>query len=228
MADEIDCALPENEMHEMCMESEEDHADEGGHGHGNPMMANVKFLMSSFFPFIGAALNAFRYKTVDDYYTDYSTYMSTDYYKLADQLRDYSRLAIFGTLFITQALSMGGIAVEVNMMAWHYLGMVWTLTSIIEMILMFLAYEAFWGKYTEDSSTYASGITYWGTAGAMMKAWLAVDTSLYMGLMFAWNGWAKAQFMMLPEERQAELKEEKNIDDDGDYADAMHSKFYGF
>ena len=49
-----------------------------------------------------------------------------------------------------------------------------------------------------------------------------------MGLMFAWNGWAKAQFMMLPEERQEELKKEKNIDDDGDYANMMSKHFYGF
>ena len=61
-----------------------------------------------------------------------------------------------------------------------------------------------------------------------MKGWLAVDTAIYMGLMFAKNGWAKAQFMMLPEERQAELKEEKNIDDDGDYAHLLRKRFYGF
>ena len=227
MADEmVDCTLPENEMHEMCMESEEDHHDEGGHG--NPMMAQVKFLTTAMFAGVGAALNAFRYKAGDNYYTDYSSYMDTDYFKLADQLRDYSRTAIWGTLFILQALSMGGIAVEVNMMAWHYLGMVWMLTSTIEMIVMFLAYEAFWTKYEEDSTTYAMGITYWMKAGSNMKAWLAVDTMIYMGLMFSKDKWAKAQFMMLPEERQAELREEKNIDDDGDYADAMFSEFFGF
>ena len=161
MADEIDCALPENEMNEMCMESEEDHGDEGGHGHGNPMMANMKFLFSSFFPFVGAALNAFRYKAIDNYYNEIADVSYDDRYKLADQLRDYSRTAIFGTLFITQALSMAGIAVEVNMMLWHYLMMVWTLTTIIEIFIMYSAYEGAWTFYTADMVNNSDGLTSW-------------------------------------------------------------------
>ena len=76
-------------------------------------------------------------------------------------MRDYSRTAIFGTLFITQALSMAGIAGEVNMMLWHYLMMVWTLTTIIEIFIMYSAYEGAWTFYTADMVNNSDGLTSW-------------------------------------------------------------------
>ena len=50
---------------------------------------------------------------------------------------------------------------------------------------------------------------------------------MVMGLFFAKKGWMKAQWDMLPEEKQMEMKEKKGKGDDDDMEDMLLSYYYG-
>lgn len=44
----------------------------------------------------------------------------TNYVKIADLIMDYGAMSIWGAAFITQTLSLFGIATDINMMVWDY------------------------------------------------------------------------------------------------------------
>lgn len=171
------------------------------------MMANVKFLMTSGFTALGASLTYLRYRSDSTFYDLGDTYLSTNYWEQANMVRHPTRMLIFGILFILQLLSMLGIAVDINMMAWHYLMPVWMITNMVANVLEFLAYDGLYSKYNEDTTTYAVALDLMAEGiGFEQKSWLAKDTALVMGLYFAKKGWMKAQWDMLPEEKQKEMK----------------------
>lgn len=228
MSDEIDCTLDENMESEMCMDmhAEEDHDMEGDSHEGSPMQANLKFLMTALFSFIGSALTYGRYRSADDFYTTAATYTG-DYWEQANMVRHIPRAAIFGCLFILQALSMAGIANEINMMAWHYGMVFWMVTNMIANVLELLAYDSAYALYTADTTANATAATYMANVGFEQKGWLAKDTALVMGIVFAKKGWMKAQWSMLPEEKQMEMKGKKGDRKGDDMEEMMLSYYFG-
>ena len=57
-----------------------------------------------------------------------------------------------GTAFVTQLLSMLGIAGEVNLMVWAYGSMAESLLSLITLPLAWYAYDAYW-RVAEDATS---------------------------------------------------------------------------
>ena len=221
---DMDCTLPENMDTDYCKDMD-DHEEEGDHGHGNPMMANVKYLMTAGFTMLGSALTFGRYRAADDWYTAINTALEVDYFEQADLVRHPVRIVLFGALFILQALSMAGIAVDINMMAWHYGMVVMMVSNLISMLLLLLAYDTAYSKYVEDTTTNAAYYDTMEAIGFQQKANLAKDTALVMGLYFAKKGWMQAQWDMLPEEKQKEMKDSKK-DADDDMDDMLLSYYF--
>ena len=221
-----DCSLQNEENESEYCKMQDDHMDDDDHGHGSPMQANLKYLMTSGFTMIGAALTYLRYRSDSTFYAGGDTYLSSNYWEQANMVRHPSRIAIFGILFILQALSMAGIAAEINMMAWHYLIPVWMLTNMVANVLELLAYDGLYSKYAEDTTNNAAALDLMQSVGFEQKSWLAKDTAMVMGLYFAKKGWMKAQWDMLPEEKQKEMKDKKN-DADDDMDDMLLSYYYG-
>ena len=168
---EIDCSLPENEELDYC-EDMDDH-EEGDHGHGSPMMANVKYLMTAGFAFVHAALTFGRYRYPSDEYYAGIIDIDDDYWEVGNNVRHLSRAAIFGILFITQALSMAGILVDINMMAWHYGMIVFMLFNLLAHQQELFAYDTAYTKYTQDTNANAAYYDAMEMIGLEQKGWLA-------------------------------------------------------
>jgi hypothetical protein len=105
---------------------------------------------------ISGFLEAFRYRSEDKFYDSYKIGSNTEYYKLADQIRNYSAMAIGMTLGVTGILAGFGIASGLNLMLWAYLGMAAGIAGLVVGILRYLAYEQ--GYSNKDSKTAAEAL----------------------------------------------------------------------
>ena len=107
----------------------------------NPMSGQITFLLVALGVTVGSALKLFRYRSESTYY-DAGKILSSNYWKLGDQISLYSWLGLGGVAFLTQLLSVAGIAVDINIMVWMVvLPLVGGLVGLTYSILMFLAYD---------------------------------------------------------------------------------------
>merc|ERR1711934_918986 len=117
--------------------------------------------------------------------------------------------AIFSILTITQALSLAGVAVEINVMAWMYLIPAWMILSMIAHIVAFVGYDAAYSWYAEDTTNNATGGTLMTTIGNEVYMMVAKETAMMMNFVFAHKAWMMGQFMMMDEETQEKWMEKK-------------------
>ena len=113
--------------------------------------ANMNYLIAAGTTLAFNAFWLFRYRA-NSYFDDIgATATSTNYYLMLDNLASYSSLLLHVVLAITQALSMAGIAVEVNMMAWYYGGMISMVVGSIYFFGVLFAHQQY--HTVEESST---------------------------------------------------------------------------
>lgn len=124
-----------------------------------PMMAQLTFLMVPLMAAGTKGLNLFRWRSDADYYT-VGDITETNYWKLANLVGDYAALSLWSVAFVTQALSMAGIAVEAN---------IWMFTSVLPLMggLVGFTYALLmglgWNKaytVTEDSATSSADLEF--------------------------------------------------------------------
>ena len=97
-----------------------------------------------------SALKAFRYNSASTFYDGFKIGDDTNWYKLADQVGNYSAIAIGGILTLTSLMAAAGIAVGVNGLAWMYLMIGEIITSGVVALLFFLARDGGYG-YLEST-----------------------------------------------------------------------------
>lgn len=108
-----------------------------------------------------------------------------------------------GTAFVTQLLSMFGVAGEVNLLVWTYGGMADMVFGFVTGLVAMYAYDAYWG--VADDATNAEQAN-----GALALSGLETDllmntaysTSAAFALYMQSEHWWQAQISALPEERQ--------------------------
>lgn len=106
------------------------------------MQANLTFLFTALGVSVGSALQLFRYRSDEDFYLIGEQLTSGNTWKWANLLQDYSMLALGGIAFITQLLSMFGIANEINLLVWMWgLGFVGMLVEAVAGLMMFYGYD---------------------------------------------------------------------------------------
>jgi len=72
---------------------------------------------------------------------------------MANMLSDYSFLVLGGIAFITQLLSMFGIANEINLLVWMWgLGFVGMLVEVVAGIMMAYGYDSAYTLSTSDDA----------------------------------------------------------------------------
>lgn len=161
------------------------------------MEANVTFLMVAFSGMLQIGLKTFRYHSDEDYYVYGATTSSTNYWEYANMISSYYFLAAFGIAFITQLLSMFGIANEVNLYVW--MGLLGGLGGLVEMVsglLLWYAYDEAHVMYYEDDSTTAE-VTAAAVVMGAIKEEMMMGAIESLGIEFALNetgkDWAEYQ-----------------------------------
>lgn len=202
------------------------------------LWANVAFLLVALGAAVSAALDLFVYKwTVvidgtdkDGAAEDWVYYFSAEYtllkeeevtiayWRLGWMIARYGMLAIFGLATVTQALSMAGIAVSLNMMVWHWGvmkgGMI---LGMVVGIMYFVGAQGAWTILEEDADEADEVVDSWGAYAVIMLAGMKWDTMVSMAentaatMTLMENGpmWMMAQWEALPEEERMEMEKEK-------------------
>ena len=233
--EDIDCKLPENMEMDECMDMMDKDMDDGM---SKDMMPQLEFAMGALMQCVSYSALFFRYRGDSmDYYTYGDQYLGTDsmnWWKMANSASLPAGAAIMGILFLTQVLSMAGIAGEINMMAWMYGLRIWMVTAMVGHVLRLVGYEMAYSWYAEDTTNNAAGATMMYIIGSESYKMVAKETAAFMGLYFASEKWFKGQVMMLPEEQQEkwiEMHGGKKHDDHDDHDDDMEfslNAFFGF
>ena len=132
-----------------------EHMEEGMEG--RMMEANITFLMVVLGTFVHTALRMFRYRSDADYYI-YGALITnkiTNYWEMLNMAGGYWMLVLSGILTITQILSMVGVAAEINVMAWMYLGLADTVIGLILSLIGMYAYDVYY-SVTADAAADAN------------------------------------------------------------------------
>lgn len=116
----------------------------------SPAMANLGMAGAAACFAANSALKAFRYNSVSTFYDGFKIGDDTNWYKLADQLGNYSAIAIGGILTLTSLMAAAGIAQGVNGLAWMYLTIAEMFTSGVVALLFMLARDGGYG-YIENT-----------------------------------------------------------------------------
>lgn len=123
----------------------------GPHDMLNPMEGQITFAIVAVASAVGYALDMFKWRAdVNNvsYYApgDAAWNNGTNWWKIYNMLGCYTGLILWSVAAITQLLSMGGIAADINLMVWGYgLGGVGGLVSLI---VSLLAFYAKWSSFT--------------------------------------------------------------------------------
>jgi len=179
----------------------------------------IYYLMYLFFD------GSLRYKSEDNYYEAGKLGNDeTNYWELADMIKLFGGLGIFGVLMVTQLLATLGIMSGLNMMLWHYVGGFGGLALHFTVnLLRMLGMNAAWGK-KDDSNAIVKGSAQ-GVIGAIQGDWFKdslVDAAMGLTLMMNYEGWWFATWNNLSVEEQeawiegamevAEMKKEEWAD----------------
>jgi len=162
------------------------------------MEANVTFLMVAFSGMVQLALRTFRYRSSETYYDSGATTSSTNYWEYSNMISGYYFLAAFSIAFITQLLSMFGIANEINLYVWMgLLGGIGGLVELVSGLLLWYAYDEAY-VMSEDADSTAAELVAASVVMAAVKEemmWGAIDS---LGIEFALEETGKdwAQYQM--------------------------------
>lgn len=221
MTDECDPTIQDCEM------MMEEHDDHDGHAI-SPMMANVSVTLLTFFNLLGVSTMYFRYKNEPSkmsYYTNgdapnvYATEVSTNLWKASNDVRSAAGLLTWGVLFVTQALSMAGIAPAINVQAFMILIPVWMIGNMVAQMIAMYGKDKSWAIWNADNTKAAAGAMA-GVHEGELWTWMAKNTAIMLTLWVNHESWWKGQYKMMDEETRAEFKEGKGEDD------MMFRKFY--
>lgn len=151
-------------------------------------------------------------------------------YKWAAMIHTYTSTVLGSTMFITQMLSMLGIAAGVNMMVWGYGMMAMGLIGFICNTMTFFQHWFTWMMVSEedlsddtiaDVVSDADLVAGFALIEEIEWEWFKVGAQVTMGALTWWaygEAWAIAQWWALPEEERAAaweaMEEEGEKDDD--------------
>ena len=187
----------------------------------NPMfmMGNLAFLGVAAGHVAGISLDLFRYGrsstgvTDEVYYDLFADYGAADdqtnWYQLSHYIEAYGGLALSGILTLTQLLSMFGVAVDINVMAWHYSTML--LMPIIAMAagaLKFWAYEQFYADVADTTADAASSAVRMASIESDYLNMTVMELGASATLAMNWESWMWAQYLAAGPETQALWREE--------------------
>lgn len=95
-------------------------------------------------------LKVFRYRsdpssTVEYYAAGVGTTNGTNYWKIMNLIHNWSGIVLWSVLGCTNLLATFGIASEINMMAWGFSALIFTVVMVVTKIIGTIGYDAAYG-----------------------------------------------------------------------------------
>ena len=132
------------------------------HTSNEVLQGQVTYLAIALENVLIAGLTSFYFRDKDYYGTDatkgfYNNWdaagLGTNYWQYANMVLQYGRIAVFSVAFITQLLTMLGIAAPINTLVWtNGVFMLMTTINIVYLLIMGYAYDTVTTKVQADSS----------------------------------------------------------------------------
>merc|ERR1719210_1099822 len=122
----------------------------------SPMMDHLTLVLVAGGWAASGAMMAFRYRSASNFYDSGKIGDDTNWWKLADQIRNFSSLGVGGILALTSLMASFDIANSINMMAWQYLGLGSMLAGLAILAIRFLGYDAAYNHSVGSDSAKAS------------------------------------------------------------------------
>lgn len=182
------------------------------------MEAQVTYTLVAVMHLAGAALMMTRYWDAS-IYTTANTAFGNDNMKTLDQVFGYFGLAFWSIATITQLLSWGAIATDVNMMVWmigHEVGFFMTLTYM----LVNWYFKSLLQANIDSAAANAAESQATLDQIELNTAHLAASEALTgIELFTNMDAWGKYQWRNMPEEKQEAMKKDDDEESDGEEAD---------
>lgn len=173
----------------------------------DPMSGQITYTLVALGAVVSAAMDLFRYRP-STFYDSYDTVSDTNWWKYANLVGSYAGLTLGSVAFITQVLSIFGIAAEINIMVWMYgVSLGGLIIGMITGALRLWAYEQAWSS-AEDGTNGASSIAY--NIRQEMVEVSAMSSSSTLALWTEAANWWAAQMMALPQDKEAMMNEQKD------------------
>merc|ERR1712146_804868 len=146
--------------------------------------------------------------------------LSSPLFKWAHMILDYTTLVTMGAAFVTQALSMAGIAASTNMMVWGYGGMALGLAQLAWGVMTFLQHWNCWKllKDDADGDDDIDDANPLSLIGEIESDWMMVGAAESAAALVLWQymeAWMVAQWYALPEDERQAAWEEHEAEKDG-------------
>ena len=148
----------------------------------------------------------------DDYKKGEMKSGDTNWWSMAHSFGHYSAIGILGTAFVTQALAMGGMAVHLNHLVWHYgAHFVLLIIEYIATLMNILAYDKA-HTYLDGGSTDLTVLSNAGVVfGGALGDFIEHQAHFVVGELAMWStaeDWELSQWLASTPEEQEHMIEE--------------------
>lgn len=141
-----------------------------------------------------------------EYYTSGKVNNGTNWWKLSDQIRNFSYLGIGGVLALTSLMAAFGIATGINALAWMYLGGAGVLIELVIGVIRYLGFESYYSESKSTDATIAkAGVTAMGIIKGDALYDGAMSTAALVMLYGQMEAWYYDFWNSLSEQDQAEM-----------------------
>jgi hypothetical protein len=128
----------------------------------------------------------------------------------------YAGLALWSVASVTQLLSLGGIAVDINLMVWGYgLGLAGSaiamIVGMIQFYARFNAYDLYYDT-TKTSTVRNAALAVYNSVKNEELEMAAFGALVGLELLSQYRNWMSAQWKLLPEETRKEWEKQMKGD----------------
>ena len=178
------------------------------------MEAQITYTVVAVMSLASSALMSTRYWD-SSVYTTANTALGNDNYKTLEQVFGYINTAFWTVATITQLLSWGGIATDVNLMVWMIGGELGFFITMTYMMINWYLKSLLTANITAGTNTAENQATL-DQIKLQTAHVSAMEAMSGFELMTNGEAWGKYQWMNMSEEKREAMKEEDESDGDGE------------
>ena len=177
----------------------------------NPLMGQVTFLLVSALLVTRYSLGLFRYRMDSAYYTPGEALADWNPWKVANLIESYGMLTLGAAAFVTELLSLFGIAAQINYFVWVFgVGIGGVTVALASVLFRLIAYDK---AYSLNDGTMMSVVHMDAVQSVLIFATSA------LALFWQRKNWMMAQWLNLDEETRAAMMAMEEGEDEDEMVD---------